>query len=292
MTAWCAITDLGNRPDENGRGCVPYAYDVAKYQVTNAEWAAFLNAVGSGEVERHRLYHKDMTSGILGGVLWGPDGYSPKAGWEKKPVVYVNYESLCRYCNWLMTGDVERGCYDLTTCPPRRLKGARYFLLTDDEWYKAAYYDQGAYRLYPTGCELPRLDQANFERGDDFSKGPPHYLADVDEYAESCSPWGVVQMGGNAWEFLETVRRRSSSLDNLLRGGSFGYTETGLSKANVDVGKYNGRCYVFGARIGHCASGWRPTPKPFRYRAHGVVAAGRDWLRRIWARLRGSRGRR
>lgn len=281
MQAWCAIGDLNNRPDSNGRGCVPYAYDVATCQLTNEEWVGFLNAVGQECVRRLQLYHKDMSSGILGGVMFDHrlQLYYPKDGWANKPIVYVTYTSLCRYCNWLATGGVECGCYDFSGFSPRRINGAKFFLLTDDEWYKAAYYAHGCYLNYPTGDDLPQLDQANFELGDALSKGPPYYLADVDDYKDYPSPWGVVQMGGNVWEYLETVSHRKTGPVNLLRGGSFGYTETGLSKTNLDIGKYDGRCYVFGARIGRCENGWHPRRKPLHYGVARKIGQFCDALR-------------
>jgi formylglycine-generating enzyme required for sulfatase activity len=173
-----------------------------------------------------------------------------------------------RYCNWRQTGDTESGAYDLTARPPRRLVGARYFLPTDDEWYKAAYFDTRAnrYWLYPTcSNDLPSQDAANYEKGEAFAKGPPYYLADVDDYADTPSPWGVVQMGGNAWEYLEDTWMINGQLANKLRGGSFGYTETGLASTNTDAGKYDRRCYVFGARLAHSPDGWHPVKKPFKY---------------------------
>ena len=268
MNDWVEISMPDNRPDRNGKGCVPYIYEMATYALTNKDWCDFLNAVGQEAVTAHKLYHKDMTTGILGGIDCADGSYTPKAGWEKKPVVYVTYTSLLRYCNWRQTGDTESGAYDLTTRPPRRLVGGRYFLPTDDEWYKAAYFDPRAkrYWLYPTcSNDLPSQDAANYEKGDAFAKGPPYYLADVDDYADTPSPWGVVQMGGNAWEYLEDTWMINGQLANKLRGGSFGYTETGLASTNTDAGKYDRRCYVFGARLAHSPDGWHPVKKPFKY---------------------------
>lgn len=283
------ITRPGNRPDRILYGCVPYEYEIARCQLTNAEWVAFVNATGIG-------WHKDMSTGVLGGIDKLPHSqdtsptshthrhtshtFSPKPGWEKKPVVYVDYLSLCRYCNWLTSGDTENGSYDMRGELPRRMKGAKYFIPNDDEWYKAAYWRQAEnrYVAYPTGDELPQLDQANFERGDELAVGPPYYFADVDAFASAATPEGVIQMGGNAWEMLENVerlkgckvgktkgRRDGECWLNTYRGGSFGYTETGLSKTNRDTAPYNGRCYVFGVRIARCEAGWRPCRKPVRF---------------------------
>ena len=298
------VSGANNCPDRNGRGCVPYEYEIAKCAISNEDWCGFLNAVGEKAVELG-LWHKDMETGVLGGIVHSlPSGkdsafplrFAAKAGWEKRPVTYVTYTGVMRYCNWLMTGDTEKGAYDLTVMPPRRLEGAKYFLPTDDEWYKAAYYDcliarlgdwvigKGGYWKYPTRSdEIPTQDQANFERGDALAVGAPYYLADVDAYADSPSPCGALQMGGNAWEFLEDCFQ--NPFGNKLRGGSFGYTETGLSSSNVDFGKYDKRCYVFGARICRMKSGWHPCAKPFRYviiqRARRTFQRCKSYVKRL-----------
>ena len=289
------VGEVGNRPDRNGVGCVPYEYEIARCAISNADWCEFLNAVGEKAVELG-LWHKDMATGVLGGIN---RDFTVKPGWAKKPVTYVTYTGVMRYCNWLMTGDTEKGAYDLTVTPPRRLEGATYFLPTDDEWYKAAYYDcsivrlfglsdwligKGGYWKYPTRSnEIPTQDQVNYERGDALAVGAPYYLADVDAYADSPSSCGALQMGGNVWEFLEDCF--ANPLGNKLRGGSFGYTETGLSAANVDFGKYDKRCYVFGARICRMKDGWCPMPKPLKYaiiqQVRNVVAQCKRCVKRL-----------
>lgn len=296
MNDFVRIGRPNNPPDfrRGLRGCVPYVYEMARCALSNADWCDFLNAAGEAAVRRHGLYHKDMTSGVLGGVDRIGGAYRPKPGWERKPIVYVSYTSLLRYCNWLQSGETERGAYDLSATPPGRLPGARVFLPTDDEWYKAAYYDPqaGRYWLYPTRSDaIPSQDEANFERGDAFSplalaETPPTYLADVDAYAEAPSPWGAVQMGGNCWEFLEDTWRPGGVLLNKLRGGSFGYTETGLAATNTDAGRYDGRCYVFGARLARCPDGWQPRRAPLRYRARAGAAKALAGLRRALGRLK------
>lgn len=281
MSEWLHIGFPGNKPDRNGKGCVPYAYELARCALSNADWCDFLNAVGTDSVTAYKLYHKDMTTGVLGGIDVTNGRYIPKFGVEKKPVVYVSYTSLLRYCNWRQTGGTETGAYDLSVRPPRRVPGAKFFLPTDDEWYKAAYFDPKANRYwrYPTCSDnIPLQSEANYEKDDTFSIGPPHYLADVDDYADTPSPWGVVQMGGNAWEYLEETWIINGQLANKLRGGSFGYTETGLASSNTDAGKYDCRCYVFGARFAHSPDGWHPVKKPLRYQ---ILMGTKKWIQRL-----------
>lgn len=247
---------------------MPYVYDMAKYQLANDDWCEFLNAQGKEKSLRLKLYHKDMSTGVLGGINLVDGAFCVKSGWGRKPVVYINFTSICRYCNWLTSGNTEIGSYDMSTAVPFRCQGAKYFIPNNDEWYKAAYWRGNRYVEYPTGNSLPRLDQANFERGDEFAVGAPYYFADVEEFGENATPNGVVQMGGNAWELLENVSQGAEGcLQCHYRGGSFGYTETGLSRRNCDSAPYNGRCYVFGVRIARMMDGWRFMRIPFKYMA-------------------------
>lgn len=278
-SSFIAIHSPGNRPDRWEFGCVPYVYEIARCQLTNAEWCEFLNAQGEETSKRLKLFHKDMATGVLGGIEIDAAGhFRAKDGWAKKPVVYVNFKSVCRYCNWLSSGKTECGSYDMLQEVPRRVVGARYFIPNENEWYKAAYWRNGVYVDYPTGNSLPSLDQANFERDDEFAVGAPSYFADVDAFASAATPDGVVQMGGNAWELLEDVAVDDRGrLQNHYRGGSFGYTETGLSRRNCDSAPYNGRCYVFGVRIARKLDGWKPMPLPLGYR---LVLWGKRMIRK------------
>ena len=268
MTTWCPVLSPRNRPSADLQGCVPYAFDMAREQTSNDDWCAFLNDVEArtpGAAARLGLCHKDMADGVLGGIDRADGRFVSKPGWGRKPVVYVRYEDVCRYCNWLQTGDTETGAYDMSFTPPRRRVGAKVFIPTLDEWTKAAYYDPKTLRwlTYPTGDELPSLREANYERGDELAVGAPFYFADVGDFADAPSPCGCVQMVGNAWELLEDVRTRADgSRVNLYKGGSFGYTETGLSRLNTDEAPYNGRCYVFGFRLAGMKTGWHPCRKP------------------------------
>ena len=285
MAEFVSVDTPGNRPDRFEHGCVPYRFEIAKCAVSNQEWCDFLNAVGREEAMRRGFYHKDMSSGVLGGITADGGTFAPKPGWGKKPVVYVNYVSLLCYCNWLSSGDIEHGAYDLAKTPPERICGAKYFLPNDDEWYKAAYWRNGRYVDYPTGDEMPRQDEANYEKGDDLAVGPPFYFADVDGFQSSPAPCGALQMGGNAWEILENVSRDAKGrLQCHYRGGSFGYTETGLSRRNCDSAPYNGRCYVFGARIARIKDGWRPECRPWKYE---VMRRAIKWARCLKRFVRG-----
>ncbi len=84
---------------------------------------------------------------------------------------------------------------------------ATWFLPTENEWYKAAYYDGDAatYYDYPTGTNTvpnnnaPSSDTGNSANfyGSGYTTGSNSYsLTDAGAYTESASPYGTYDQGG------------------------------------------------------------------------------------------------
>ena len=245
---WVHIGDPGNPPDTATNcldaapdcGSVPYGYFMSTYEVTNAEYAAFLNAVGS--TDTYELYDTIMNDGVNGGITRsGTNGsytYAVKPGFEQKPVVYVSFYDSLRFANWLHNaqptgaqgaGTTEDGAYTfsgLTTVGARNL-GALAFLPTENEWYEAAYYDPelddgaGGYWDYPTdpvtqtGCVEPASDTGNSANCGGAVVGA---LTEVGAYTQSEGPYGTFDQGGNVYEWNETA----SDADRIIRGGAWG----------------------------------------------------------------------
>jgi len=58
---YATIGDAGNDADTTtGYGAVPYEYRIGKYEVTNAQYAGFLNAVA--QADAHGLYNAGMNN--------------------------------------------------------------------------------------------------------------------------------------------------------------------------------------------------------------------------------------
>src|SRR5262249_15157193 len=95
--------------------------------------------------------------------------YNAIVGRENMPVNYVTFYDALRFANWMNngqgTGDTEMGAYRLVGGTPEpinfnsitRTAGATIFLSSENEWYKAAYYDPSASRYfdYPTSSDTP-----------------------------------------------------------------------------------------------------------------------------------------
>jgi formylglycine-generating enzyme required for sulfatase activity len=159
------VGDINNNADVNGFGSLSYSYYIGKNEITNEEYIEFLNAVAT--TDTNALYISNMSTDTYGGILRsgsvGSYSYSPKTNMPKRPVNYLNWGSCARYCNWLhngkptgqqVSGITENGAYNMSTNTPIREANALYFLATENEWYKAAFYkgngSNSGYWSYPT----------------------------------------------------------------------------------------------------------------------------------------------
>jgi len=160
------VGNLGNSADTTGFGAVSYRYNIGTTEVTNAQYAEFLNE--KAKSDPLGLYNTSMGSGIGGITRSGSNGsysYSTISGREDMPVSYVSWYDSIRFANWLHngqgSGDTETGAYTIlggTATPSNGLSitrnpGAQWWLTSEDEWYKAAYHkndgDTASYFEYP-----------------------------------------------------------------------------------------------------------------------------------------------
>jgi formylglycine-generating enzyme required for sulfatase activity len=244
------VGNAGNAGDVQSQGtfgAVGYNYRIGTTEVTNEQYTEFLNAVAA--TDTYELYNTLMESTTWGGItrtgMSGSFVYSVKtdAGaytYADKPVVWVSWWSAARFANWLHNGQpmgaqdsstTEVGAYRLFGAWAGRLPGATWFLPSENEWYKAAYYDGDAetYYDYPTGTDttpdnnFPTSDSgnsANFYDNGNTTGDFDFPLTDVGAYALSASPYGTFDQGGNVAEWNETVIGGPSARG--LRGGSWG----------------------------------------------------------------------
>jgi hypothetical protein len=253
--SWVTIGNPGNAEDPQFNSCigscgsVAYVYRISKYEVTNAQYAAFLNSVA--KTDPYGLYNTSMASDPLGGITRsgssGSYSYSVKTGRRDDPVVLVSWYDALRFANWLHNGQptgpvgpatTEDGAYtfsDPTTVGPRN-PGAILFLPSEAEWYKAAFYDavSASYFDYPTGtdtqigCVAPPSDTGNSAN----CNRAVGALTNVGAYTLSASPYGTFDQGGNVFEWNESTRDPYGA---GVRGGSWASTADILQAFTLGV---------------------------------------------------------
>lgn len=265
------VGNPGNAADQNfgdgAFGSVLYEYSIGKYEVTLAQYTAFLNAVAA--TDTHNLYHVNMvapnTAGIARSGSSGSFTYSV-IGTGTRPVTWVSWFDAARFCNWLHNGrptglqtaaTTENGAYPLNGATSGGLSitrnpGADFWIPSEDEWYKAAYHqpagqsgDVDDYWLYPTksntvpgntiGVTTPS-NHANFTTNSVYSvtqsgiyDSNQNYLAEVGSYAGSPSFYGTFDQGGNVNEWNDAA---IGGTHRGSRGGDWFFFETTLRSSN------------------------------------------------------------
>ena len=228
------IGDPGNTADDTGFGAVSYPYYISTYEVTVAQYVEFLNSVAQSDP--YGLYSSSMASDPLGPSILrsGSDGsyaYTAVSGTEGQPVRWVSWYDGLRLCNWLSNGQgtssTETGSYDMAEGAwTLRGSNATWVLPTEDEWYKAAYYDPatGTYYDYPNGTDdvppepMDETTPRTMNFGDDpYWQGGVYFTSTGQ--TTGASPYGTYDQGGNVREWMET--RSVQFPDHMIRGGAF-----------------------------------------------------------------------
>jgi sulfatase modifying factor 1 len=269
-----SVGNLGNAVDATGYGALNYAYSIGQYEVLNSDYAALLNAVA--RTDTYGLYSSFMASDARGGIVQsGSPGsylYSVKPGYADMPVVFVTFYDALRYANWLQNGQpaglqgpgtTETGTYTFSgpsTVSGRVFTGTgqQYALASENEWYKAAYYDPtlnagaGGYWKYPMRSNAQpdsrqpptaTANSANFYFDDGFPNGynggfavtqsptydaGQNYLSGAGAYSGSASYYGTFDQGGNVWEWTEAI----SGINRIERGGAWDASASAMSSLN------------------------------------------------------------
>lgn len=169
------VGDVNNPSDmETGLGAVTYDYAIGKHEVTVEQYVTFLNTVATTPnelpVEKRaaiiELWQSDMknthpyvsVNGLIdrGGSGTTADPYRfsevPDPRWGSKAslrgILNISWFSAARFANWLHNGataaaSTETGAYSLNYATlgvfPKN-NGAKWWIPSDDEWYKAAFY--------------------------------------------------------------------------------------------------------------------------------------------------------
>ena len=215
---YVTVGNIGNAADTTGYGAVGYEYQIGKYEVTNAQYAEFLNAKAA--TDSYSLYNTSMASyGITRNGSNGSYTYAVSSGMRNRPVVYVSWFDAARFSNWLAngqgSGDTETGSYNLNGASSGLIlpiADAKIRLPSEDEWYKAAYYNgaTSTYSLYPNGQNSITTADANYN----LSVGA---TTNVGSYSFDLSYYGTFDQAGNVYEWTDGL----IAFKRVGRGGSW-----------------------------------------------------------------------
>jgi autotransporter-associated beta strand protein len=250
---YVTIGDAGNVADTTGYGAVAYAYNIGKFEVTNSQYAAFLNAADPDGINPYGIYISDMGSDARGGISFTSGAasgakYAVRTYMGDKPVNYISWFDAARFCNWMHngqgSGSTETGAYTLngaTSGIVLQEPVAKVWIPTENEWYKAAYYDPAlpGYWEYPTrnntvpttatadaigNVANPGTDVANYAYGADWNGQNGNLTSVGSAGAASASAYDTYDQAGNAWEWNDAVDgtwrgRRGGSFSSYVSGG-------------------------------------------------------------------------
>ena len=149
------------------------SYSIDRYPVTNFQFAQFLNEVGLRNTNNERLFDDDDNDARihLKDRLWQAD-----IGFEDHPVVEVSWVGARDYCLW---------------------SGKK--LPTEAQWEKAA---RGTdERKFPWGNTAPTQPTALYAQyAASFNDTVPVTIS-----TKGASPYGVMDLVGNAWEWVSSA---------------------------------------------------------------------------------------
>ncbi len=274
------IGNAGNAADTTSYGAVPYEYRASTYEITQD---AINKATASG-----------MTN-----VTAGP--------WTgNQPAANLNWYEAAAFVNFLNTSSGKTAAYDLSWSGTAwsmelwssdqawtaggtnlyRNKDAFYFLPSENEWYKAAYYKGGGtnagYWLYPTASSSePTSVTSGTSAGTAvYRNNNPDSAPAIVNSAGGLSPYSTMGQGGNVWEWNESAldgTNSSSSEFRVFRGGNWGSAAGNLRPSSRESDDPLQQGVYLGFRVAS-------VPEPSTYAL--LLMTGAGWL--LWKRRKAS----
>jgi formylglycine-generating enzyme required for sulfatase activity len=292
----------------SGLGAVSAVFQMAATETTNAQYAAFLNAVDPNGTNPRGVYVLSMGTSARGGITFtgtAPSGtkYSVRTGaptgapagssYGQMPVNFVTWFSAARFVNWLNNGQpsgtsaaasMEIGAYTLNSATSgnivARNANAQVFLPSVNEWYKAAFYSGtgSTYTLYQTKSNaVPTATVSNFTLANAANYANASTMPmNVGSYVNARSAYGMFDMLGNVAEMTDNSGFPASSSYRALGGGWGGLASAWDAKSSPvsQLGTFSNQSYGF--RVAAV-----PEPGTIALAGLGIASLfGLDWMKR------------
>jgi formylglycine-generating enzyme required for sulfatase activity len=264
------ISQTNNTADTTTYGAVPYEYRAGKNEISQLQ--------------------------ITKATQIGMANVSAGAWTGNQPAAYISWYEAAAFVNFLNTNSGKTAAYALTFSNSQwsmalqsssnawtaggtnlyRNKNAFYFLPSENEWYKAAYYNAAGtnYFVYPTGSDTAPTAVAS---GTNAGSAVYDNVASVPAIVNSAgglSPYGTMGQGGNVYEWNESAfdgANSSPSEGRAFRGGGWDDSEVGLRSSFRLGDGPTGESLFIGFRVAS-------VPEPST--AVLVLMAGGAWLLR------------
>lgn len=248
---WSTITHPGNPAypgDPNpppdtvqdlviGRGSVNYEYRIATNELSIANWTEFVNTFavqGDFPIELwgQPAFTRSTPLNIVTDPTYGGPGRRYRYDeWRANNPLFggIRWRDAALFCNWLHNGKTSDptglwgGAYDTSTWdsdgPPytdalTHEPDAQFWIPTQDEWMKAAFWDpakpdRDGWWRYLNSSDLPPTPGLPGEPGATTSAGlttgpnfNPQDIA-LGAYLDALSPWGLLDTASGNREWLE-----------------------------------------------------------------------------------------
>ena len=225
--AWVEIPAGQVEIEDHGVFDVP-RFEIAKYPITNAQYAKFIDAGGYAA----RRWWTDAGWRLREEKDWTEPRYWDSSDFNgtDQPVVGVSWYEAVAFCLWLSEAT-----------------GQQVMLPTEQQWQRAAQGDDG--RTYPWGNAWDATRCNTHES--DIGKTTP-----VQQYeGRGDSPFGVVDMAGNVWEWCLTDYdsgandAEQDAAWRVLRGCAFTYARSRARAAARGGGNPGRRSVGLGFRV-------------------------------------------
>ncbi|MEI6675394.1 MAG: autotransporter-associated beta strand repeat-containing protein, partial [Verrucomicrobiota bacterium] len=225
----------------SGYGIVSNDYRISKYKVTKAQWDKFAASLGVA----------------VTGSPWAAYDASPFFTAANVPMNNVSWYQAAQFVNWLNTSTGHHAAYKFTSAQGTgdyafaawsaaeaangtnlyRHKDAFYFLPTEHEWVKAAYWNGTTLQTYATKAG-ESLTQGTGTTGSGWNFYNNGYATSTP------GPWpvgsgsqelnGTYDMMGSTWEWMESPNNDAgygAASARGLRGGSFSCDASGMASS-------------------------------------------------------------